>query len=191
MQKILVITGSTRPNRKSLAVAEWFLEAAKSHKDDFEFELIDLAEVNLPFLDEPMPPMMGQYHQEHTKKWAEVIGPADGYVFISPEYNHSYSPVLKNAIDFLYAEWRHKPVGFVSYGVAEGVRGVEHLKTVMIQVDTVPMNAQVSFSLFNNFTEEGKVKADEHHHKQLQTLLDELKWWGETLKVGRANRKSY
>lgn len=191
MQKILVLTGSTRPNRKSRAVAEWFLEAAKTHQEDFEFDLVDLAEVNLPFLDEPLPPMAGNYQQEHTKKWAEIIGPADGYVFISPEYNHSYSPVLKNAVDFLYAEWRHKPVGFVSYGVAEGVRGVEHLKTVMIQVDAVPLNAQVSFSVMNNFDQEGKVAPEDRHHKQLQTLLDELKWWGETLKEGRKNRKSY
>jgi NAD(P)H-dependent FMN reductase len=190
MQKILVITGSTRPNRKSPQVTEWFLNAANNHKhkNEFEFEVIDLADVDLPFLDEPIPPMAGQYKQEHTKKWAERIAVADGFVLITPEYNHSYSAVLKNALDFLYAEWSHKPFGFVSYGVAGGVRAVEHLKTVIIQLDAMPMNAQVSFTLHQHFNEDGSVKPDDFSGKQVETLLNELKWWGETLKAGRATR---
>jgi NAD(P)H-dependent FMN reductase len=191
MLKILVIAGSTRPNRKSRTVAEWFIKNASGQNPGLNFELVDLADVNLPFLDEPKPPMAGDYKQEHTKKWASVIGPADGFVFVTPEYNHSYPAVLKNAVDFLYEEWRHKPVGFVSYGVAEGVRAVEHLKTVMIQVDTTPLNAQVSFNVMSQFTQEGALQPNDKNEYQLNNLLTELTWWGETLKVGRQNRKSY
>jgi NAD(P)H-dependent FMN reductase len=188
MQKILVITGSTRPNRKSLDVAQWFIQTASSRKDDFTFELIDLAELNLPMFDEPMPPMMGQYQNDHTKKWAEVIGAADGYVIIAPEYNHGYPAVLKNAIDFLYAEWNRKPVGFVSYGVSGGVRSVEQLKQVFIQLDTVPLNAKVAFGIFTAWSREGVFSPTESDAKDAGTLLDELKWWGETLKAGREKK---
>jgi NAD(P)H-dependent FMN reductase len=191
MQKILVITGSTRPNRKSRTVAEWFIENAKTRTDKLTFELIDLADINLPLLDEPLPAMAGKYQHEHTKKWASIIGPADGFVFVTPEYNHSYPAVLKNAIDFLYEEWRHKPVGFASYGVAEGVRAVEHLKPVMIQVDAAPLNAQVSFSVMSQFNKDGALQPNEHNLHQLDNLLVELAWWGETLKLGREKRQSY
>lgn len=185
MQKILVITGSTRPNRKSEQVAKWFIKTAANRKDDFEFELIDLAELNLPMFDEPLPPMFGNYKNDHTKKWAEIVGAADGYVIIAPEYNHGYPAVLKNAIDFLYAEWNRKPVGFVSYGVAGGVRSVEQLKQVFIQLDTVPINAQVAFNVLSAFNEDLTPNASEQDLANAGKLLDELKWWGETLKAGR------
>jgi NAD(P)H-dependent FMN reductase len=191
MLKILVIVGSTRPGRKSRTVADWFMKNAEGRNPDLHFELVDLAEVNLPFMDEPKPPMADDYQQAHTKKWASVIGPADGYVLITPEYNHSYPAVLKNAVDFLYEEWRHKPVGFVSYGVAEGVRAVEHLKTVMIQVDAAPLNAQVSFNVMSQFAEDGSVTPTDKNEYQLNNLLTELAWWGETLKLGRVKRASY
>lgn len=185
MQKILVITGSTRPTRKSEQAAKWFIDTAASRKDDFEFELIDLATLNLPMFDEPLPPMFGQYKNDHTKKWAEIVGAADGFVVIAPEYNHGYPAVLKNAIDFLYAEWNRKPVGFVSYGVMNGVRSVEQLKQVFIQLDTVPINTQVSFNVLSAFNEDGSPKATDYDVESAGKLLDELKWWGETLKAGR------
>lgn len=186
MQKILVITGSTRPNRKSEAVAKWFIETAqKQNGDDFSFELIDLAKINLPMFDEALPPMMGQYQNEHTKEWAKVVGAADGFVIIAPEYNHGYPAVLKNAIDFLYAEWSRKPVGFVSYGVANGVRSVEQLKQVFVQLDAAPINTQVSFNLFTSFAQDGSLKTADYDTESVGKLLGELKWWGETLKAGR------
>ena len=186
MQKILVITGSTRPNRKSEAVAKWFIETAeKQNSDDFTFELVDLAKVNLPMFDEPKPPMFGDYQNDHTKEWAKVVGAADGFVIIAPEYNHGYPAVLKNAIDFLYAEWNRKPVAFVSYGVAGGIRSVEQLKQIFIQLDTVPLNAQVSFNVLSEFNEDGTPNASEYSVQQTGTLLSELKWWGEALKAGR------
>src|SRR5690554_44070 len=107
MIKIGVILGSTRPGRNGAAVARWFHGLATQRKDA-EFELIDLADYNLPLLDEPVPPSMGQYSQDHTKRWAETVARFDGFVFVTPEYNHSTCGALKNALDFVYAEWNNK-----------------------------------------------------------------------------------
>ncbi|MEY4941669.1 MAG: hypothetical protein RIQ93_3404, partial [Verrucomicrobiota bacterium] len=115
MIKLAVIIGSTRPNRNGEAVGHWVYEKARQ-RNDAQFELIDLRDVNLPLLDEPEPPSQGQYRQPHTKAWSARIDPLDGFVFVTPEYNHSTSGALKNAIDFLYREWTNKAAGFVGYG---------------------------------------------------------------------------
>src|SRR5882672_4382248 len=115
MTRIAIILGSTRPGRNGEAVAKWVLGLA-NQRSDAEYELVDIAEFNLPHLDEPVPPSLGQYSKPHTLAWAEKIASFDGYVFVTPEYNHSTSGALKNAIDFLFAEWNNKAAGFVSYG---------------------------------------------------------------------------
>ncbi|HEY0374701.1 MAG TPA: NAD(P)H-dependent oxidoreductase, partial [Amnibacterium sp.] len=124
--KIAIILGSTRPGRNGAAVAEWVLGRAGS-REGADYELIDLKDFPLPHLDEAMPPSMGQYAGEHTRRWAETIAKYDGFVFVTPEYNHSTSGVLKNAIDYLYGEWNNKAAAFVSYGALSGARAVEHL----------------------------------------------------------------
>src|ERR1700730_16137080 len=129
MQRIAITLGSTRHNRNGEQVAQWVLELA-SQREDAAFELVDLHDYPLPHLDEPLPPSMGQYANDHTKEWAQKIASFDGFVIVTPEYNHSTSGVLKNAIDFLYAEWNNKAVGFVSYGSAGGARAPEHLRLV-------------------------------------------------------------
>jgi NAD(P)H-dependent FMN reductase len=155
MTKIAIILGSTRPGRNGEPVANWVYDIAKQ-RDDAEYELIDIADYNLPHLDEAVPPSMGQYSQPHTKAWAEKIASFDGYVFVTPEYNHSTSGALKNAIDFLFAEWNNKAAGFVSYGAVGGTRAVEHLRLVMGELKVADVRAQVALSLmtdFTNFTE--------------------------------------
>src|SRR3981189_2538183 len=127
MVKIAVIIGSTRPGRVGETVAKWVYELAKKRMEA-EFELVDIKGYNLPLLDEPVPPSMGQYSQQHTKTWAAKIDSFDGYVFVTPEYNHGICGALKNAIDFLFAEWNNKAAGFVGYGSVGGVRAVEHLR---------------------------------------------------------------
>jgi NAD(P)H-dependent FMN reductase len=114
MTRIGIILGSTRPGRNGEQVAKWVYDIA-ARRSDAEFELVDLADYPLPHLDEPLPPSVGRYQNEHTKQWAATIGSFDGFVIVTPEYNHGTSGVLKNAIDFLYAEWNNKAVGFVSY----------------------------------------------------------------------------
>ena len=133
MLRIAIIIGSTRPGRKAEAVAKWVYEIAEK-RSDAEFELVDIKDFNLPLLDEPVPPIMGQYSEPHTKTWAAKIGSFDGYVFVTPEYNHGISGALKNAIDFLFREWNNKAAGFVSYGGAGGARAVEQLRLVMAEV---------------------------------------------------------
>src|SRR3989442_5227303 len=115
MLRIAIIIGSTRPGRKGEAVAKWAYQIAQE-RSDAESELVDIEYLNLPLLDEPMPPIMGQYTRDHTKTWSEKIASFDGYVFVTPEYNHATSGALKNAIDFLYAEWVIKAAGFIGYG---------------------------------------------------------------------------
>ena len=117
MLKLAIIIGSTRPGRVGEAVGRWVHEIAQK-RSDATFELVDIKDFNLPLLDEPVPPSMGKYSQEHTKKWAAKIAAFDGYVFVTPEYNHGINGALKNAIDFLFAEWNNKAAGFVGYGSA-------------------------------------------------------------------------
>src|SRR6059058_248325 len=150
MIKIAIILGSTRPNRNGEAVAKWVYEVAKK-RSDAEFELVDIKDFNLPLLDEPVPPSMGQYSKSHTKTWAAKIDTFDAYVFVTPEYNHGTSGALKNAIDFLFAEWNNKAAGFVGYGSAGGVRAVEHLRLVMGELQVADVRAQVMLSLFTDF----------------------------------------
>jgi NAD(P)H-dependent FMN reductase len=129
MLRIAIIIGSTRPGRKGEAVAQWVHEIAQ-RRSDAEFELVDIKDFNLPLLDEPLSPSLGQYKHEHTKAWAAKINSFDAYVFVTPEYNHATSGALKNAIDFLYKELNNKAAAFVGYGGASGTRAVENLRLV-------------------------------------------------------------
>jgi len=155
MTRIAVILGSTRPGRRGEQVARWVMDHAR-HRPEAEFELVDLVDHPLPHLDEPLPPMMGQYQNAHTRDWAATISQFDGFVFVTPEYNHSTSGVLKNAIDFLYAEWNNKAMGVVSYGTVGGTRAAEHLRLIAgeLQMADVRTNVALSaFTDFENFTE--------------------------------------
>jgi NAD(P)H-dependent FMN reductase len=125
-----VIIGSTRPGRVGPAIAQWFYEIAEA-EGTFDVVLVDLVDYDLPLFNEPRQPVTKQYEFEYTKKWSATIARADALVFVIPEYNHSFNAATKNAIDFLHHEWKHKPVGIVSYGsMAMGVRAVQALKPI-------------------------------------------------------------
>lgn len=181
MIRIAIITGSTRPGRNNEAVARWAYENAQ-RRADAAFELVDIASYDLPLLDEPVPPSMGRYSHEHTKRWARKIASFDAYVFVTPEYNHGISGALKNAIDFLFQEWNNKAAGFVSYGSAGGARAVEHLRLVMAELMVADVRAQVMLSLFTDFEEFSRFKPDPRHEAALNTLLDQVIAWGGALK---------
>lgn len=181
MTKIGIILGSTRPGRNGEAVANWVLEHAKN-RSDAEFELIDIADYNLPLLDEPMPAGYKQYTKDHTFKWSEKIEEFDGYIMVTPEYNHSTSGALKNAIDFLNQEWANKAVGFVSYGSAMGVRAVEHLRLVAGELQMADVRQQVMFSLFTDFEDMSKFTPADYHKESVNTLFDQVVAWSEALK---------
>ena len=185
MVRLAIITGSTRPGRVNESVARWVHELAGKRKDA-AFELVDIKDFNLPLLDEPVPPSMGQYSKDHTKAWAAKIASFDGYVFVTPEYNHGISGALKNAIDFLYREWNNKAAGFVGYGSAGGARAVEHLRLVMAEVQVATVRNQVALSLFSDFENYTTFKPDPRHEKSLSGMLDQLIAWSGALKTLRA-----
>jgi NAD(P)H-dependent FMN reductase len=179
-----VVTGSTRPGRVNESVARWAFEVARQ-RTDAEYELVDIASYNLPLLDEPVPPSRGQYSKEHTKAWATTIGALDGFVFVTPEYNHGTSAALKNAIDFLYREWNNKAAGFVSYGSASGVRAVEHLRLVMGELQIADVRAQVALSLFTDFANFNEFTPSTRHEEDLAKVLDQVVAWSRVLKTLR------
>src|SRR5438067_5778847 len=150
MIKVAIILGSTRPGRLGEAVARWVYEIAKQ-RSDAEFELVDLLDYDLPLLDEPVPPALGQYSQPHTLAWAAKIAAFDAYVFVTPEYNHGPSGSLKNAIDYLYREWNNKAAGFVGYGSAGGTRAVEQLRLILAELQVATVRNQVGLSLYSDF----------------------------------------
>lgn len=186
MIKLAIIIGSTRPGRNGEAVARWVHDIAKKRKDA-EFELVDIKDFNLPLLDEPIPPTMGKYSQPHTKAWAAKIAAFDAFVFVTPEYNHGISGALKNAIDFLYAEWNNKAAGFVSYGSAGGARAVEQLRLVMAELQIADVRAQVMLSLFTDFENFSVFKPAPHQEKAVTAMLDQVIAWGKALKTLRTS----
>lgn len=184
MVKLAVILGSTRPGRKGEAVGKWVYELV-AKRSDAQFELVDLKDFDLPLLDEPVPPAMGQYSRPHTKVWAAKIDAFDGFVFVTPEYNHGICGALKNAIDYLYKEWNNKAAGFVSYGSAGGARAVEHLRLVMAEVQVATVRNQVMLSLFTDFENMDAFKPAAHHERSLNAMLDQLVAWAGALQALR------
>jgi NAD(P)H-dependent FMN reductase len=180
MTKIGIILGSTRPGRNGEAVAKWVLDVA-AKRSDAEFELVDLLDFNLPHLDEAAPPSFGQYTQPHTIAWAEKIGSFDGFIMVTPEYNHSTSGALKNAIDFLFAEWNNKAVGFVSYGSVGGTRAVEHLRLIAGELMMADVRAQVALSLFQDFENFSTFLPSERQEQALGVVLDQTVAWSAAL----------
>ena len=185
MLKIGIVTGSTRPGRVNLQVAEWVKHIADK-RSDVTFEIVDIADYQLPLYDEAIPAAYGQYAHEHTKKWAAKIGSLDGFIFVTPEYNHSFSGALKNAIDFIYGEWNNKAAGFVSYGSGGGIRAVEQLRQIMSEIQIADVRAQVFMSLFSDFENFSVFKPDPRHEASLETVLDQVISWSKALKSVRA-----
>lgn len=186
MPRIGIILGSTRPNRNGEQVARWVFDIA-SQRADAEFEVVDLRDYPLPHLDEPMPPSLAQYAHDHTKEWAQKIASFDGFVIVTPEYNHGTSGVLKNAIDYLYAEWNNKAVGFVSYGSVGGARAAEHLRLVAGEQQMADVRQQVALSLITEFENFSVFKPGDYNVDALSTLLDQVIAWSAALAPLRMN----
>lgn len=180
MTRIAIIVGSTRPGRNGTAVAEWVHAYAKT-RTDAEYELIDIEQFHLPLLDEPVPASMGMYSKDHTKTWAATVASFDGFVFVTPEYNHSTSGVLKNAIDYLFAEWNNKAVGFVSYGSVGGARAAEHLRLIAGELQMADVRQQVALSLLTEFENFSVFQPGDYNRAALNTLLDQVIAWSTAL----------
>jgi NAD(P)H-dependent FMN reductase len=182
--KIAIIVGSTRPGRHARSVADWVLSQTAGRSA--HYDIVDLQDQALPLLDEAMPPSFGQYQNAHTKAWAATIAPYDGFVFVTPEYNHSTSAALKNAIDYLYAEWTNKAAALVAYGSLGGARAVEHLRLVCAELQMATIRQQLAFSLFTDFENFSSFTPAALHNDSAATMLDQLEGWAGALKTLRS-----
>jgi NAD(P)H-dependent FMN reductase len=183
MPRLLIVIASTRPGRVGLPVGRWFEERARSH-GAFEVEVVDLLELDLPFLDEPNHPRLRQYTKQHTRGWSAQVGAVDAFAFVMPEYNHGFNAPLKNALDFLHEEWKYKPVGLVSYGgVAAGTRAAQMLKQVVVSLKMTPLMEAVSIPFVSQFIDdEGVVQPNEVMEQAADTMLGELARVAEALR---------
>lgn len=181
MMRIGIVVGSTRPGRLGRDVGDWVYKTA-INGGLAEYELVDLVEYELPLFDEDVVPMVTPGRKPHTKRWAEVVARLDGFVFVTPEYNHSIPAALKNAIDFLYAEWNNKAAGFVGYGADGAIRAIEHLRGVMGMVRMAPVGPQVTLNLTTDFKDYSEFAPQEGHADALAAMLTELVAWSGSLR---------
>lgn len=184
--KLQVIICSTRPGRVGPSVARWFADYAKQNSE-FDVELVDLADVNLPIYDEAYHPASGRYEKDHTKVWSASVKSADAYVFVTPEYNYGPPPAFVNALNYLYKEWNYKPCGFVSYGgVSGGLRAVQLEKQLVTTLKMMPMVEGVAVPLVMNMLDDDKVfSSNELINKSADTMLAEIMRWAKGLKAMR------
>ncbi|SDM15129.1 NADPH-dependent FMN reductase [Nonomuraea jiangxiensis] len=193
MIQIAIILGSTRPGRRVEDVARWVAETAGRHSavkaGEAVLELVDIADYDLPLLDEPAPAIFGSYQNAHTKRWAATIDRFDAFVFVTPEYNSAIPGALKNAIDYLYAEWNDKAAGIVSYGVFGGTRAAEQLRQTMGELKIADVHAHVAINPYHDFdftdSEAGVCVPGERQETALNTMLDEVLAWSQALRVLR------
>ena len=178
--RIAIIVGSIRPGRKGLEVAQW-VHSIASGRTSAEYELVDLMDYNLPLLDEAVPPVMGPGTKEHTKRWAAKIATFDGFVFVTPEYNHGPPASLKNAMDFLFKEWCNKAVGFVGYGGTGAVRSVDMLRMICSNLELADVRAQVSLTFAADFEKFTTFKPLPHQEKTLGQVCDQVEAWSKAL----------
>lgn len=177
-----IIIASTRPGRVGLPVGQWVAKAAQEH-GGFDVEVLDLAEIGLPLMDEPNHPRLRQYTHQHTKDWSARIDPLDAFVLVMPEYNYGYSAPLKNALDYLSQEWQYKPVGIVSYGgISGGLRAAQMIKQVVTTLKMVPLPEAVTISFVAQYIDDdGAFQPTEALHGQATTMFNELIRWAAAL----------
>lgn len=189
MHRLKVIVASTREERKGAVIADWFVNIMNAHPE-FEVEVLDLKDINLPFLDEPEHPRLQNYRNDHTRQWGETIDSADAFVFVTCEYNYGFPPSLKNALDFVSQEWNYKPVGFISYGgMGGGVRAVQMLKQVVTTLKMVPLFEAVYIPFFNKYINENDVfEGTEEQKEATGIMLNELALWADNLKIMRQKK---
>jgi NAD(P)H-dependent FMN reductase len=185
MTKIAIVTGSTRPGRNNKGVADWVLSQTAG-RTDAEFELVDIADFNLPLLDEAYPAMYQNYQNDHTKAWSAKINEFDGFIFVTGEYNHTLTPALANALSYLNVEFNNKAAGIVSYGSMGGARAAEHLRNVLSELQIAHVRNQVMFSLFTDFENFSDFKPTEQNAGTLAPMLDQLIPWTRAMEAVRA-----
>ncbi|MBD0257288.1 MAG: NAD(P)H-dependent oxidoreductase [Cytophagales bacterium] len=187
MHKLKVISSTTRPGRKGPALTAWLAAIARQHPE-FEVEVLDLAEINLPMMNEPFHPKLQKYQHEHTRQWSATIAEADAFVMVTAEYNSGIPAPLKNALDYLGKEWAHKPVAIVSYGgVSAGTRSAQMLKSVLATLKMVPLVETVAIPFFDQFINgQGVFVPNPISEKAAHDMVAELFRWATALKPLRS-----
>jgi NAD(P)H-dependent FMN reductase len=187
MNQLKIITSTTRPGRKGIVIAEW-ITAIAAASGGFEVELLDLAAINLPLMDEPNHPRLQEYQHEHTRKWSAAIAEADAFIIVLSEYNFGFPAPIKNALDYLFNEWKHKPVAFVSYGgISGGLRSAQMLKQVVTALNMMPLVEAVNIPFFNKYLQDDRFVPEDAVVTSADVMLKELERWCETLKTMRTN----
>jgi len=182
--RIALILGSTRPGRRGDQIATWALDVARAH-GGADFALVDLADHDLGNLDEPGNPNLQQYRHEHTRAWGALIDGFDGYVFLVPEYNHSYPGALKNALDYVYREWNDKAAGIISYGGwVAGARAAEALRLVLAELQVATVRTQPTISTHATF-HTGAFVPTEGLDTAVDGMLDQVLAWAGALRAVR------
>lgn len=184
--RVGIIAGSTRPGRQSRTVAEW---VCADPIPSLDLRLIDLADSGLPLLSEPAPAAFGQYQQPSTRSWSQLVETFDAFVLVTPEYNHSTSAALKNALDHLYREWRDKPVAFAGYGLDGGTRAVEHLRAIVAELGMAAVGPQVAISLRADYAD-GRLEPRSFQPEARTRMLDQLARWATALRALRLRTTS-
>lgn len=179
-----IIVGSIRKGRASMGVGAWALHHLQ-RRSDVSVELVDLKAWNLPMFDFEVPPAMGGYENDLQRRWGEKIAQADGYIFVSPEYNHGYTSALKNALDYVYSEWHRKPATFISFGEVLGARGIEQLRLVLIELQMAPLSAALHISSVREKLKDGTFHGDTHDESRFDAAIDDLLWWTNALREAR------
>jgi NAD(P)H-dependent FMN reductase len=171
-----IVIASTRPGRVGLPVARWFEEEARNHAGFDRIDVLDLAAIDLPFLDEPNHPRLQQYTQPHTKAWSATVSATDAFAFVMPEYNFGFNAPLKNAVDYLFAEWSHRPIGLVTYGgVSGGTRAASMITEVMRSVAAPVLLEAVHIPFVRQLVaEDGSLRPNDSMPGAARTLLDAL-----------------
>ncbi|WP_142062338.1 NADPH-dependent FMN reductase [Pseudarthrobacter sp. B4EP4b] len=187
MTKIAIVTGASRPGSVNKSVTEWVLSRV-SDRTDAEFELVDIADFNLPFLDEAFPASYRNYQNDHTKAWSARISEFDGFIFVAHEYNHTAGPVLTNALSYLNVEFNNKAAGFVSYGSMGGARAVEHLRGILSELQVAHVRNQVMFSLFTDFENFTVFKPTQQNASTLDPMVDQLTAWARAMAAVRSGQ---
>lgn len=187
MSTIGIIVGSTRPGRFSVQAANWLLDFA-NRRGDAEYVLVDIAEYNMPLFEEPLSPLYAPVQNPGAQAFTARLAELDGFIFATPEYNHSTSAALKNALDYAYAEYNFKPAGFISWGsIAGGARAVEHLRGIMAELKVYDIREQVLIpNFYLRFDDQGRYGFGEAEERQAAPMLDELVFWADQMKTARA-----
>jgi NAD(P)H-dependent FMN reductase len=189
MYTLKIINSTVRPGRKGPIITSWIADLARAH-GGFNVEVLDLADINLPLMNEPAHPVLRQYQHEHTKQWSALIDPADAFIFVTAEYNYNYPAALRNALEYLSHEWAYKPAGLISYGgLSGGTRAINSLKSDLPTLRMVPLMEMVSIPFFTqHITEDSTFSPPESTVKSAEVLLRELARWAKGMKLIRENK---